>query len=160
MAIDDRTEEPRTDQPIPEALYASTGFLLAMVGAESRRRFVQSLAGWDLRPSHYGTLMALSERGAMSQRELGRMIGVDPRNLVAIIDLLEARRLAERQPDAADRRRRAIRLTPAGGELLEELRRGGEALEREMLAPLAPEERATLRTLLLRLVPSGPGKFE
>jgi DNA-binding MarR family transcriptional regulator len=153
-------EEMRTGQPIPEALYESTGFLLAITGAESRRRFVQGLARWDLRPSHYGALMALAELGAMSQRELGRLIGVDPRNLVAIIDLLEARKLAERRPDPTDRRRRALVLTPAGGHLLDQLRRDGAALEQEMLAALDATERATLRSLLLRLVPAQPGKFE
>jgi DNA-binding MarR family transcriptional regulator len=142
---------------LPEELFASTGFLLAMTGAESRRRFMQALAAWDLRTSHYGVLMALAAFGPMSQRQLGHLIGVDPRNLVAMIDLLEGRGLAERQPDASDRRRRAVRLTAEGGALLNELRHAGEALEEDMLLPLSAAERATLHSLLLRL--AAPGRL-
>src|SRR2546423_1434868 len=107
--------------PIPDQLVASPGFLLALIGAESRRRFVHGLSRWGLRPSHYGALMVLAQLGPLSQLDLSRRIGIDPRNLVAIVDQLEERGLAERRADPGDRRRRAVALTAAGGGLLGEL---------------------------------------
>src|SRR5207237_936970 len=79
--------------------------------------------------------------GAASQRQLGRAIGVDPRNLVLLIDQLEERGLVERAADLGDRRRHAVRLTPAGEAALGELRRVGAEAEDELLAPLDERER-------------------
>src|SRR3712207_5404410 len=76
---------------LPAALRASVGFLLARVGGESRRRFVQTLAAWGLRSTRYGVLVVLAELGAASQRQLATIVGVDPRNLVGVVDLLEER---------------------------------------------------------------------
>ncbi|TMC13849.1 MAG: MarR family transcriptional regulator [Chloroflexi bacterium] len=95
-------------------LEASPGYLLARLGAESRRRWSQGLATLGLRTAHFGMLMTLAAVGSASQRQLGRAIGVDPRNLVLLIDQLEERGLVERAADLGDRRRHAVRLTPAG----------------------------------------------
>lgn len=135
-----------------KGLNASPGYLLARVGSESRRKWAQALAAADLRPAHFGVLMALEARPKASQRELGRAIGVDPRNLVAVIDELEKRRLIEREAAPGDRRRYSIRLTVAGRSRLAELRRRGEAAERELLAPLDARERSQLHRLLLKLL--------
>jgi DNA-binding MarR family transcriptional regulator len=137
---------------VPPALFESTGFLLAMAGAESRRRWVEWLGEWELRPSHYSALMVLGERGALSQQELAGMIGVDPRNLVSVIDHLERKGLVERRAHAADRRRNALDLTAAGRSLLERLAASGRDLEDEMLASLDTEERASLQKVLLKLL--------
>jgi DNA-binding MarR family transcriptional regulator len=137
---------------VPPALFESVGFLLAMAGAESRRRWVEWLAEWDLRPSHYSALMVLGERGALSQQELAGMIAVDPRNLVSVIDHLERKKLVERRPHAEDRRRNALDLTPAGRSLLGRLAASGRKLEDEMLAGLDGAERKALQRLLVKLV--------
>ncbi len=147
------TDDPPSTAVVPEALFASTGFLLGLLGGESRRRWAQALERWNLRPSHFGALMVLGELGAASQRELGRMIGIDPRNLVPVIDVIEERGLAERTPDPMDRRRHVIRLTSSGKRLLRQLRRSGDEAEMEMLAALDVSERAALHALLLKLVP-------
>ena len=146
-----RPDGDDTEARAPAGLFASTGFLLAIVGADSRRRFAQSLERWDLRPSHFGALMSLGELGTTSQQELGRLTGVDPRNLVPILDLLEDRRLLERLPDPKDRRRHSVRLTRAGRTLLGELQESGAAVEEEMLGELSAAERKALHALLLKL---------
>jgi DNA-binding MarR family transcriptional regulator len=134
-------------------LNASPGYLLARVGAESRRRWTRALSAAGLRPAHFGVLMTLGATARASQRELGQAIGVDPRNLVAVIDELEQRRLVEREAQPGDRRRYAVRLTATGKNKLAELRRRGETAERELLAPLDAREREQLRRLLVKLVP-------
>lgn len=152
------TEETSPRPAFPEALLSSTGFLLAMVGAESRKRWVEGLSRWDLRPSHFAVMMALGETGAISQQDLARLVGVDPRNLVAIIDLLEGRNLVERGRHPADRRRHAVQLTPAGRQLLRALQQSGAALEEEMLAALDEFERTALRELLVKLLPGASSR--
>jgi MarR family transcriptional regulator, lower aerobic nicotinate degradation pathway regulator len=139
---------------IPAALRASLGFLLSRVGGEAHRRFVQTLGAWDLRPAHYAILAVLAELDAASQRDLAVIVGVDPRNLVAVVDLLEGRGLVTRGADPRDRRRHAVRLTTAGRELLRTMRAASDAAEEELLAVLSGGERAALHALLSQLLPA------
>lgn len=140
---------------VPEALMDSTGFLLALAGAESRRRWARGLARSGLRPAHYGALMIL-QQGPLPQQDLAQPLGIDPRNLVPIIDQLEGRGLLRRQPYPNDRRRHLVTLTRRGRETLRSVRREGERVERDMLAPLSESEQAALRVLLRRLLPTAP----
>ena len=80
------------------------------------------------------------------------MIGVDPRNLVSVIDHLERKGLVERRAHAADRRRNALDLTAAGRSLFERLVASGRDLEDDMLAGLDEQERASLQKVLLKLL--------
>src|SRR5258708_32884394 len=141
-----------------DGLLASTGFLLAMVGAESRRRWVRSLERWELRPSHFGALMILGQVESIGQHELGNLIGIDPRNLVPVLDLLEARGLARRQTDPTDRRRHAVRGTARGRQLLGKLHQSGAMAEAELLHALDPKQQGALRDLLLKLLPTVSAK--
>jgi MarR family transcriptional regulator, lower aerobic nicotinate degradation pathway regulator len=149
---------PQDDASIPSnietKLSESSGFLLAMLGQESRRRFMVEVnrreLGWP-HQSVLGALLTLHGAGTTSQRQLGEYVGIDPRNLVAILDVLEERQLVERVPDPADRRRSGVRLTERGAELASELRLMGDSLEREFFSSLSPAERDTLHRLLLKL---------
>src|SRR5438552_16933944 len=76
-----------------QGFLASDGYLLARIGAESRRRWRQMLGDHDLREDAFGVLMVLDQVGPQSQRELSRFLGIDPRNAVAVLDGLEGRGL-------------------------------------------------------------------
>jgi len=136
----------------PAELTASTGYLLARAGAESRRAWARMLSEHGLTPHHYGVLMVLSQVAAASQQQLSRAVGVDPRNAVPVIDLLQERDLVERRTDPTDRRRHAVALTTRGRRTLDELRRAGEEVEGEFLAGLTPTERAALHRTLRKLL--------
>jgi DNA-binding MarR family transcriptional regulator len=141
-----------TVEPTAVPLSGSCGYLLARLGMESRRRFTRMLAEHELAMHDFGVLMALGERRSLPQQGLSRMIGIDPRNAVPIIDGLESRALVERHPDPQDRRRYAVALTNAGRKLMERLRDSGARLDAKMLKPLSRAEQATLRKLLLQLL--------
>jgi DNA-binding MarR family transcriptional regulator len=156
-----RKSSGRPGTPSPgAALTSSTGFLLARVGAESRRLWTLALAGLDLRPSHYAVLMALDALGPASQQQLAQLTGMDPRNAVALIDQLEDRELLERAPDPQDRRRHSISFTPAGRDAMRRLRRAGVDAEKELLAVLTETEREQLHGLLLKLLPPSLGLLQ
>jgi DNA-binding MarR family transcriptional regulator len=137
---------------LPGPLLASCGFLLARLGAESRRRFTRFLAEHDLAMHDFSVLLVLREHGPLPQQRLSRAIGIDPRNAVPIIDALENRLLVDRRPDPEDRRRYAVALTGAGRRLMERLGEAGAHLEAEMLEPLSGAEQATLQKLLQKLM--------
>lgn len=144
--------DPQSPQLVePADLQASTGYLLARVGTDSRRRWARTLIDQEITPHHYSALIALDQLGAMSQHELSRLVGIDPRNAVPVIDQLQARGLLERNPDPGDRRRHAVTLTTPGKTLLSELRHAADKEERDLLAPLTASERQTLHALLTKL---------
>jgi MarR family transcriptional regulator, lower aerobic nicotinate degradation pathway regulator len=101
--------------------------------------------------------MVLSQVEAASQQQLSRAVGVDPRNAVPVIDLLQQRHLVERRPDPTDRRRYAVALTARGRRTLDELRRAGEDVEDELLAVLTAAERAALHRTLRKLLRAPDG---
>ena len=135
----------------PPDLTSSTGFLLARLGAESRRRWARVLSERGLSPHHFGVLMALDQLGETHQQRLSAAIGVDPRNAVPIFDTLEDRKLIARTSDPNDRRKRAVVITGAGRTTLDELRRTGAALDHDLLAGLTERQQATLHRLLLKM---------
>jgi DNA-binding MarR family transcriptional regulator len=135
----------------PAGLRSSTGYLLARLGAESRRRWARMLADHGLTPHHFGMLMTLDHLGVVHQRRLSELVGIDPRNAVPVIDLLQRRGLIQRSGDPADRRRRTIGLTPAGQRMLDDLRQAADAVEHDMLNDLDDHQQATLHRLLLTL---------
>jgi hypothetical protein len=55
-------------------------------------------------PNQFLVLMALAETGQVCQQFLAGVIGIDPCNIVPILDSLEARALVARETDPADRR--------------------------------------------------------
>jgi len=110
------------------------------------------LAEHGLTPHHFGVLLVLDQVGAASQQQLSRAVGVDPRNAVPVIDLLQQRSLVERRPDPADRRRHAVALTPTGQAAIEELRRAGEQVEQRLLDCLTAAERTGLHRMLRKLL--------
>ncbi|MCO6009575.1 MarR family winged helix-turn-helix transcriptional regulator [Actinoallomurus purpureus] len=145
----DKFVEGAPDSP-PE-LRAGAGYLLARLGAESRRRWARMLAEHGMTPHHYGALMTLDNLKVTHQQRLAELIGVDPRNAVSVVDFLERRGLIERTRDRADRRRHAIALTEEGRAVIDGLRRAGDGVERDMLGGLTGDERTALHDLLHRL---------
>jgi DNA-binding MarR family transcriptional regulator len=150
-AIPAASTKPAGGPAEPADLHSSTGYLLARLGAESRRRWARMLADHGLTPHHFGMLMTLDHLGVAHQRRLSELVGIDPRNAVPVLDLLHQRGLLQRTSDPADRRRRAIALTPAGQRLLTELRQAADAVEADMLKGLDDHQQASLHRLLLTL---------
>jgi DNA-binding MarR family transcriptional regulator len=143
--------EERTAQlPLPGGLsfQSGTGYLLGKVGAVAKQRWTATLAQTGVSPNQFLVLMALAETGPVCQQFLAGVIGIDPRNIVPILDSLEARGLVSRETDPADRRRRVIDLTLAGQRIVAELSALGEQTERELLASVPPADQESLRRIL------------
>ena len=103
------------------------GFLLVQLGTHRHRRFAERLAPLDLHPRHFGMLSHLAANEGQSQQALSRALGIHRSAVVALVDDLEHRGLAERHRDPVDRRAYTLYLTPQGRELLAELQRVAES---------------------------------
>jgi DNA-binding MarR family transcriptional regulator len=138
------------DQP-PAELGQFTGFLMNYLGTRSGRRFAAALEPFGLHPRHFGVMTVLDARPATTQQDLADHSRVDRSSMVAVLDELEARGLAERRPDPADRRKRSIHLTDEGKAQLQRMRAVAREVGQESFAALSDEERATLHHLLRKL---------
>ena len=100
-----------TELPLPALILNSPAFLMLHLLRHGRRSAEATPQGPRLH--QMSVLAVLDESGPQSQRDLARRLGVDPSDMVALIDALEAEGLAVRERDPADRRRHAVAITEA-----------------------------------------------
>ncbi|WP_042364574.1 MarR family winged helix-turn-helix transcriptional regulator [Streptacidiphilus neutrinimicus] len=135
----------------PPTLTGLTTYLLSKVGRDARGQLAERLASRGLRLWHMATLAALADFGPHAQRELAERLDVHPSDMAKLLDELAALGHVARDRDAADRRRVRVTLTDAGRTELAALDAEAREVQDAVLAPLAPNERAVLHDLLLRL---------
>jgi MarR family transcriptional regulator, lower aerobic nicotinate degradation pathway regulator len=137
--------------PPPEPLASAPGFLLSWNGQRIARNFASALEPLGLRPPHFGVLTLIDAHPGSAQRELVERSMIDASTMVAVIDELSERGLAERRPHPADRRKRAVYLTAKGRRTLDRARTVAIGTAREVFAPLDERELAALTRLLRKL---------
>jgi DNA-binding MarR family transcriptional regulator len=74
-----------------------------------------------LSPGVIKTLMRLAKADGVSMGEMARALGVDPSYITALVDDLDERGLARREPAPDDRRVKVVVLTDAGRALANEI---------------------------------------
>ncbi|ADB29898.1 transcriptional regulator, MarR family [Kribbella flavida DSM 17836] len=131
-----------------DALLGMTTFVLHKVGVAGRREIAQRLA---VRPGvtlwQFAALAELADQGPAAQRELAGGLGLDPSDMVRLMDELLAAGFVSRERDPQDRRRYRITLTPLGRRTFTTARGVVRKVEQSTLAPLTVAERAQLHRL-------------
>jgi DNA-binding MarR family transcriptional regulator len=114
--------------------------------ARLSRRIRAGRQGEPLGLARFGVLGRLHRDSDASATALAAALGVQPQSLTRLLAELERQGLITRRPDAADRRRSLIAITPAGRHLLLEDVGGQRALlASTMAAVLSPAEQEMLR---------------
>ena len=93
-------------------------------------------------------LMRLREQGPTRQSVLAADFGLAPHSITDIVDALERQGLAERRPDAADRRAKLVAITGAGEACLGVASATRERLLKQIFGALSQEDRVALVRLL------------
>jgi DNA-binding MarR family transcriptional regulator len=120
-------------------------YLIKQLELAVRSRLDEVLRPESVTPLQYTALTVLERRSDLSTAALARNAFVTDQSAADMVAVLEERGLIERRPDAADRRRRVLRLTGAGQTLLDRLRGDVAAVEQRMLASLTPDQADQLR---------------
>jgi DNA-binding MarR family transcriptional regulator len=132
------------------------GFLLSRASGLVVRATNAALADSGLRVRQYSVLVLAADTGdGVSQRDLAEVLGLDPSQVVLLVDELAAAGLVERRPSPSDRRAKLVAATAAGRALREKAADRAAAGVREQLGALSAAEQHTLKTLLQRAV-AGP----
>lgn len=126
-------------------------WLISRANARSQGLLTDAFAAEGVRGYHFRLLAALDQYGPASQAELGRNTGIDRSDVVATLNDLVARGLAQRAPDPDDGRRNVVTMTRRGARALERLDAVLDDVQDAVLAPLSPSERRTFLRLLAKM---------
>ncbi|CEA09622.1 Multiple antibiotic resistance protein MarR [Arthrobacter saudimassiliensis] len=126
-------------------------FLMARASSLGSSAANRRLAELDLKVRSYSVLSLACSGQAPTQRELSQFLALDPSQIVAIVDELEARGAVDRQPDPRDRRSKIIVPTAAGRRLYERARGVVQDATAESLAALDAGQRRELHRLLSKV---------
>ena len=140
----DPEPEGRSDSADDETLAEA----LRAVARQLREVSQETLAPWDISPSHLRALRVLRRHGVMRLSELSDRLHIAPRSTTEVIDALESRGLVQRQPDPGDRRATLVEVTGHGASVLDAIR--GTEAER-VFSRLSQADRAHLARILRKL---------
>ncbi|OLC23839.1 MAG: MarR family transcriptional regulator [Actinobacteria bacterium 13_1_20CM_2_65_11] len=126
--------------------------LITQISKALHRRTSEELLGMRLK--QFMLLGYVRDHPAVSQQELETALLIDANGVVLLLNELEAAGLSVRRRDPHDRRRHLVELTASGRVAVERAEKARESLEDEVLADFSPEERASLRKLLRRVLDS------
>src|SRR6478672_1564486 len=136
----------------------SMGILAGLAGYHLRRAsgrfgvdFSRALEGTGVRQVTFAILAIIDANPRVNQGAVGRVLGIQRANMVALINELVDARLAERTVSRSDRRAFELSLTDAGKALMGNCKELIDKHERRMLSRLAAEEKALLINLLERI---------
>ncbi|WP_328475685.1 MarR family winged helix-turn-helix transcriptional regulator [Actinoplanes sp. NBC_00393] len=136
---------------LASGLAADPAFLLARARAVTSSAANARLAPLGLKVRSMSVLWLAAQGLGPSQRELSEFLGLDPSQVVSLVDDLQQRGLVERRPDERDRRSRIIVATAEGQRLLGEALVVARAAGDACFAKLTDHERTTLSELLLKV---------
>lgn len=143
--VDERDYDP------PQRLRALPSWQLSRAAQAGSELTAAAFAQAGARRHHYAVLLALQEGGPASQAALGRRLGIDRKDMAAVVAELERDGCAARRRDPDDRRRNVVTLTEEGERALARLDDGVAAAQEELLSPLTAAEREELTRLLERV---------
>ncbi|WP_441247286.1 MarR family winged helix-turn-helix transcriptional regulator [Kitasatospora sp. McL0602] len=141
--------------PALSRLQALPSWLLGRAAALGHRLVAERLAEAGLRLPHHAVLAAVAEYQPVAQAELARQVKIDPKDMVTVLNELEARELLTRTRDPQDARKKLITLSPAGRDVLRHTEELGSRANAELVAALTPAEQDQLGGLLRRIIAGG-----
>nr|WP_321985525.1 MarR family winged helix-turn-helix transcriptional regulator [uncultured Lichenicoccus sp.] len=112
------------------------------------QHYDEALAPAGITLNQYSILSKLVRAGPTPQQALAALLVMDRSSLGHLLRPLEARGLVSVGMAPADRRRRIVGLTPAGGALMQQARRLWEAAEQRFETRFGAEPASVLRRVL------------
>jgi MarR family transcriptional regulator, lower aerobic nicotinate degradation pathway regulator len=132
-------------------LEEQVGHLLRRAHQRHTAIFLERIGDARMTATQYAALVKLMDAGELSQNHLGRLTAMDPATIQGVIRRLTQRKLIEVRADGADKRRRLLRLSPAGRTLVKKLMANGPGISAATLEPLTPEQTRTFVELLKKI---------
>jgi DNA-binding MarR family transcriptional regulator len=153
-----RIEGGVVPRSVSAELVDDLSFLLARANALSLAAGNAALSRHGLRVRSYSVLALAAGSARPSQRELAELLRLDPSQVVALVDELQARGLVVREPDPVDRRANVVVATDLGRSVHAEAAAAARAAEAALHDDLSDADRRRLTELLKRMAFPSPGR--
>jgi DNA-binding MarR family transcriptional regulator len=127
------------------------GYLLVQAAMRVRAATAAALLPLQLSPQEFGLLNQVLVQPALTQAQLGSLLGIDRTTIVAMLDRLMASAWIERSADATDRRVYRISGTTKGRALHAKAVAAVMNVERQFLSRLDAGQTASLVAALARI---------
>lgn len=140
-------------QPIHvSGLQDHLGYWLRYVSNQVSHAFSLKVAAREVTVAEWVVLRELFEQDAMVPSVLAERLGMTRGAISKLADRLAAKALLTRVPGKTDRRYQDLALTAAGRALVPELSDLADQNDAEFFGHLAPQDRATIRRLMMDIV--------
>jgi DNA-binding MarR family transcriptional regulator len=134
--------------PLPDLI----GFMLRRAQIAVFQEVFRLFSQVDIRPAQFSVLTVIERNPGLTQSQVAAALGIKRTNFVALLDSLEHRGLATREPAKGDRRSHALHLTEDGRAVMRKLRQLVDIQERKLIARIGESRRGQLIDLLHRLI--------
>ncbi len=136
--------DPGGDDSLPDMFWA--------VARRMRRGSSQTLAPFDLSPSHTRALRVLMRHGEMRLSALAHHLQIAARSTTEVVDALEQRGLARRSPDPDDRRATLVFATDEARSTMSAVRAARAVEAGQLFDQLSATDRRDLARILRTLL--------
>ena len=134
-------------------LYKRPGFMLRRAHQIAVSIFLEATAAEGVTTtSQFGLMLILRARPNIDQITLAKLLGLDRSTTGLVVSKLEEAGMLVRRPGTNDRRRKELRLTNRGLQMLSKLEASGRRVEDEVLSPFTRTERKEFLRLLEKFV--------
>lgn len=142
-----------TDAPESEAfrLADSPSHLLHRAEQLAADRFTYLVGEGAITLRQFAALAAVAENPGKSQADLARITGIDRSTLAELVARIEKRGWVTRLDSTTDKRANAVRMTPAGEQILNAAKLSAKAADAAILDALPRTKRKTFLNTLTKL---------
>ncbi len=134
-----------------ENVYSKPGHLIRRAHQISTALFTEECGQFDMTQVQYAALTAIQLNPDVDATRLSALIAFDRSTIGDVLERLETKGWIIRGPSRTDRRIKLVQISPAGAALLETVEAAVMRVQDRLLAPLAPQDRATMMRLLNEL---------
>src|SRR4051795_3874612 len=130
-----------------DKLYRRPGFMIRRAHQIAVSLFLEETGALGITNRQYGIMLVLKAEPGIDQITVAKLLGLDRSTTGMVLTKLEDAGLVGRIV-GADRRKRSLKLTPAGVRMLERLAEPARRAQERVLSAFSPRERETFLDLL------------
>ena len=131
-----------------DQLYRRPGFMIRRAHQISVSIFLEETGALGVTNRQYGILLVLKQQPGIDQITVAKFLGLDRSTTGMVLAKLEQAGLVGRVVGENDRRKRSLKLTPAGERMLKRLAEPARRAQERVLSTFTPAERKTFLDLL------------
>jgi DNA-binding MarR family transcriptional regulator len=131
-----------------DQLYRRPGFMIRRAHQIAVSMFLEETGELGITNRQYGIMLVLLHQPGIDQITVAKLLGLDRSTTGMVLGKLEEAGLVGRIVGARDRRKRSLKLTPAGERMLARLAEPARRAQERVLSAFSQRERETFRDLL------------